>query len=208
MRIETGTARAAAGVIAIIGWVGLAVQLSAVFDQVGSLAGAIWVMLRFFTIWTNVLAAAVFTGIALGQPYLRSQSLLGLMTLSILFVGAAYVLLLRGLIELSGGAVAANLILHYIVPVLAPLFWLLFAPKGALKWRDPVLWAIYPLTYFAYALVRGASDGKYPYPFMDIPKVGWASALTTVGIILVAYLLVGTVFVWLGRLLDPTRGQA
>ena len=208
MRMETGTARAAAAVIAIIGWVGLSVQLSAVIDQVGSAAGAMWVMLRFFTILTNVIAAAVFTGIAFGQPAFRSQSLLGLMTLSILFVGAVYVLLLRGLVELSGGAATANLILHYIVPGLALLFWLLFAPKGALKWGDPVLWAIYPLAYFAYALVRGASDGKYPYPFMDIPKVGWTSAVTTVAIILVAYLLVGTFFVWLGRLLDPTRREA
>ena len=208
MRIETGVARAAAGVIALIGWFGLAVQLSAVTDQVGSAAGAVWVMLRFFTILTNLIAATVFTGIALGQPAFRSQSLLGLMTLSILFVGAVYLLLLRGLVELSGGAATANLILHYIVPGLAPLFWLLFAPKGALKWRDPVLWAIYPLVYFAYALARGASDGKYPYPFMDIPKVGWASALTTVAIILVAYLLVGTVLVWLGRLLDPTKREA
>ena len=205
MRMETGTARAAAAVIAIIGWVGLSVQLSAVIDQVGSAAGAMWVMLRFFTILTNVIAAAVFTGIAFGQPAFRSQSLLGLMTLSILFVGAVYVLLLRGLVELSGGAATANLILHYIVPGLTLLFWLLFAPKGALKWGDPVLWAIYPLAYFAYALVRGASDGKYPYPFMDISKVGWTSALTTVAIILVAYLLVGTFFVWFGRLLDPTR---
>ena len=208
MRMETGTARAAAAVIAIIGWVGLSLQLSAVIDQVGSAAGAMWVMLRFFTILTNVIAAAVFTGIAFGQPAFRSQSLLGLMTLSILFVGAVYVLLLRGLVELSGGAATANLILHYIVPGLTLLFWLLFAPKGALKWGDPVLWAIYPLAYFAYALVRGASDGKYPYPFMDIPKVGWTSAVTTVAIILVAYLLVGTFFVWLGRLLDPTRREA
>ena len=208
MRIESGRARATAGAIALIGWVGLIVQLSAVADQVGSSAGAIWIMLRFFTILTNLIAAVVFTGIALGQPAFRSQNLLGLMTLSILFVGAVYVLLLRGLVELSGGAAAANLILHYIVPSLASLFWLLFAPKGALKWRDPVLWAVYPLAYFAYALARGASDGKYPYPFMDIPKVGWTSALTTVAIILVAYLLVGMAFVWLGRLLNRTQMQA
>lgn len=208
MRIDSGPARATAGAIALIGWVGLAVQLSAVTDQVGSAAWAVWIMLRFFTILTNVIAAVVFTGIALGQPAFRSQGLLGLMTLSILFVGAVYVLLLRGLVELSGGAATANLILHYIVPSLAPLFWLLFAPKGALKWRDPVLWAIYPLAYFAYALARGASDGKYPYPFMDIPKVGWASALTTVAIILVAYLLVGTAFVWLGRSLNRAEREA
>ena len=70
-------------------------------------------MLRFFTILTNAIAAAVFTGIAFGQPAFRSQSFLGLMTLSILFVGAVYVLLLRDLVELSGVAATANLILHY-----------------------------------------------------------------------------------------------
>lgn len=202
MRIDSGPARATAGAIAFVGWTGLAVQLSAVTDQVGSVAGAVWVMLRFFTILTNLIAAVVFTGMALGQTAFRSQSLLGLMSLSILFVGAVYVLLLRGLVELSGGAAIANVILHYIVPILATLFWLLFAPKGALKWGDPLQWAIYPLAYFAYALARGASDGKYPYPFMDIPKVGWTSALTTVAIILIAYLLVGMGFVWLGRWLD------
>ena len=205
MRIETGLARTAAGLISLIGWVGLAAQLSAVTDQVDSVAGAIWIMLRFFTIWTNLIVVVVFTGIALGHPAFRSQRLLGLVTLSILFVGAVYVVLLRGLVELSGGAATANLILHYIVPGLALLFWLLFAPKGAMNWRVPFLWASYPLAYFAYALVRGARDGKYPYPFMDIPTVGWASALTTVAIILCAYLLVGIILVWIGRFLDPHR---
>ena len=115
--------------------------------------------------------------------------------------------LLRGLIELSGGAATANVILHYVVPVLAPSYWLMFAPKSELQWRDPVLWAAYPLAYFAYALVRGAADGKYPYPFMDIPKVGWASALATVAIILIAYLAVGTALVWLSRLMDRSGGD-
>ena len=206
MRIETRVARAAAATIALIGWVGLAVQLGAVTEQVGSAAEAVWIMLRFFTILTNLIVAVVLTGIALGQPTFRSQSLLGLMTLSILFVGAVYVLLLRGLVELSGGAAIANLILHYIVPGLVPLFWLLFVPKGALKWRDPLFWSIYPLAYFAYALARGAVDGKYPYPFMDIPKVGWASAVATVAIILIAYLLVGMILVWFSRSSDRANG--
>ena len=140
MRIETRVARAAAAIIALIGWVGLAVQLGAVTEQVGSAAEAVWIMLRFFTILTNLVVAVVLTGIALGQPTFRSQSLLGLMTLSILFVGAVYVLLLRGLVELSGGAAIANLILHYIVPGLVPLFWLLFVPQGRPEMaRSPVL---------------------------------------------------------------------
>lgn len=199
MRIETTGARIAAGLIALLAWVGLAVQLVTVTAQVGSATEAVWVILRYFTVVTNLLAAVILTGLAFGHSAFRSQRLLGLLTLSILFVGAVYVVLLRGLVELSGGALFADTVMHYVVPSLTPLFWLLFAPKGALRWRDPLLWAIYPLAYFAYALTRGASDGKYPYPFMDIPAVGWPSALTTVAIILMLYLLVGLVLVWLGR---------
>lgn len=199
MRIETTVARTAAGLIALLAWVGLAVQLVTVTAQVGSATEAVWVILRYFTVVTNLLAAVILTGLAFGHSAFHSQRLLGLLTLSILFVGAVYVVLLRGLLELSGGALFADTVMHYVVPSLTPLFWLLFAPKGALRWRDPLLWAIYPLAYFAYALTRGASDGKYPYPFMDIPAVGWPSALTTVAIILILYLLVGLVLVWLGR---------
>ncbi len=206
MRIESRIARFAACIIALIGWVGLAVQLSAVINQVGSTASALWIMLRFFTVLTNLLVAIVLTGIVLGVAACRSQRLLGLMTLSILLVGAVYVLLLRGLVELSGGAATANLILHYIIPSLTVLFWLLFAPKGALNWRDPLLWALYPLAYFFYALARGAMGGKYPYPFMDIPKIGLASTMTNVTIILIIFLVIGSLFVWLGRFLDrPQR---
>lgn len=208
MRIESGTARTAAGVIALIGWVGLALQFSSTTEQVGSAAGAVWVMLRYFTILTNVLTAVVFTGVALGRPAFQSQSLLGLVTLSILFVGVVYNLLLRGLVELSGGAATADLILHYIVPILAPLFWLLCAPKGSIPWRHAGLWAVYPLAYMVYALTRGASDGRYPYPFMDVPKVGWSSTLTTIAIMIVAYLVVGFVLIWLGRLLGRSETEA
>lgn len=208
MRIESWIARSTAGVIALIAWVGLVVQFIAVAEQGGSAAEALWIILRYFTVVTNLLVAVVLTGVALGRPGCRSQSLLGLVTLSILFVGAVYVVLLRGLVELSGGALIADIITHYVVPSLTPLFWLLFAPKGRLRWHDPLLWAIYPLVYFAYALMRGASDGKYPYPFMDIPKVGWPAALTTVAIILVIYLVVGLVFVWLGRWLDRSQREA
>ena len=208
MRIESGAARIAAGAIALIAWVGLVLQFNSVTDQGRSAAEAAWIILRYFTVVTNLMAAVVLTGIASGQSAFRSQRLLGLLALSILFVGVVYVVLLRGLVELSGGALIANTLLHYVVPALTPLFWLLFAPKDALRWRDPLLWAIYPLAYFAYALTRGASDGKYPYPFMDIPKVGWPSALATVAIILIVYLTVGLVFVWLGRRIGGSNRKA
>ncbi|ADL01098.1 Pr6Pr family membrane protein [Brevundimonas subvibrioides] len=206
MRIETASARVAAGLIALLAWIGLAVQFVAVTAQVGSVTEAVWVMLRYFTVLTNLLAALVLTGLAVGQSACRSPRLLGLLTLSILFVGVVYAVLLRGLLELSGGALFADTVMHYVVPSLVPVFWLLFAPKGALRWHDPVIWAVYPVAYFVYALARGASDGKYPYPFMDIPVVGLPSALATVAIILILYLAAGLLLVGLGRWMGRSGG--
>ena len=206
MRIESGVARIAAGVIAAIAWGGLLEEFMAVTAQGVSVAESAWIILRYFTVLTNLLAAAVFTGVAFGLRAAQSQRLLALLALSILFVGVVYVVLLRGLVELSGKALIADMIMHYVVPFLIVLFWLLFAPKAALRWSDALLWSAYPLAYFFYALTRGASDGIYPYPFMDIPKAGWPSVLTAVVIILALYILVGLVLVWLGRWLDgPLR---
>ncbi|QJP13228.1 hypothetical protein G3545_05935 [Starkeya sp. ORNL1] len=199
MGSESGAARMAAAAIALIGWVGLAVQFSATFEQSGSLAVTVWILLRYFTILTNLLVAIVFTGIALGKPAFRSPALLGGITLAILLVGVTYNLVLRGLIELHGAAKLANFILHDMVPVLVPLFWLLFAPKGGLRIRDGLLWSLYPGAYLAYALTRGEIENKYAYPFMDVAKIGWLQTATNAFVILLGFLAAILALVWLDR---------
>ena len=47
-------------------------------------------------------------------------------------------------------------------------------------------------------------DGRYPYPFMDISKIGWTATLTTVTVMLAAFLLAGMGLVWLGRAMERT----
>jgi hypothetical protein len=198
---ESRTARTVAGVIALIAWLGLAVQLNAVIEQNGSLTETLWVLLRYFTIITNLLAAVVFTGIALGKSAFGSPVLLGGLTMAMVFVGVIYVLFLRGLLELSGGAKLADFILHYVSPVIVFLFWLVFAPKGALRNSNPLLWVIYPLTYGVYALARGAIDGKYAYPFIDVAQIGWLHAITNILMMALSFLVAGFAMVWLDRLL-------
>ena len=205
MGLESGTARAVAGTIALIAWVGLAVQFSAVIGQNGSLFETIWVLLRYFTITTNLLAAVVLTGIALGKHAFSSPTLLGGLTMAMVFVGLIYVLFLRGLLELSGGAKLADFTLHYVDPVFVFLFWLVFAPKGALRNSYPLLWVIYPLAYGAYALTRGAVDGKYAYPFIDVAQIGWLQAATNILLMALSFLAAGFAMVWLDRLLGRRK---
>jgi hypothetical protein len=173
MSVTSGLARAAAGAIALVVWTGLAVQFAASVELVGSTAAALWIMFRYFTIIANLLAALALTGVALGRPQPEAPRLLGGVALAMLLVGIVYGLLLRGLLELSGGAKLADLLLHSVTPILVPLFWLTFVRKGGLSRRDPWLWSLLPVAYFIYALARGAIEGVYAYPFLDVAKIGW-----------------------------------
>ena len=98
----TGSERGAAALIALVAWVGLVVQFAVLFGSRGSAVAALWVMLRFFTILTNLLVAVLFTGIAAGRPAFAAPWAVAGTTLAILLVGIIYVLLLRGLHPLAG----------------------------------------------------------------------------------------------------------
>ena len=186
---------AAAALVAIICWAGLAIQFSATFANQHHVVPTLWVLLRFFTVITNLAVAIVMTWVATGGR--ASARLLGGITISILLVGAVYMLLLRGLLELSGGALLADLLLHKVSPIAMALWWLLFAPRKALRWADALWWCLYPLGYFAYALARGHFDHRYPYPFVDVGKLGWTQTLINAGGIAMAFMLAGFVVVWI-----------
>lgn len=207
MTTLSGAARGLAGVVALVAWAGLSIQFAASFGRVGSALGAAWMMLRYFTVITNLLLALVLTGVALGRPRAAAPSLLAGVALAILLVGVVYNLLLRDLLDLSGGARIADVLLHQAAPALGVIFWLAYAPKGALRPLDPVIWAIYPLAYFAYALARGAAEGVYAYPFMNVRQIGWAATGINAVAIAVGFLAAGYVVVWLdGRLARRRSG--
>ena len=190
-----------AALIAVITWVGLAVQFHATFALVGSLGSTLVVLLWYFTITTNLLVAVVFTGIAIDREPLARPSLLGATTLYILLVGVIYGLLLHGSQELSGGSAIANIVLHMVTPIVVPIFWLIFIPKGKLTRRDPLFWAIYPLAYLFYALIRGEFTGRYPYPFLNVNNLGWGHTVLNAFLIAVAFLVASWFFVLLDSLL-------
>jgi hypothetical protein len=197
--------RTAAAGVAAVAWIGLAVQCLALYNQNSSVLLTLWIVLGFFTITTNVFVAAVFSGIAADRTALRSDGMAGGAMLSIVLVGVIYALLLHGLTELSGGSAVANVLLHMVTPVIVPLFWIFFARKGGLTWRHPLLWAIYPLVYLAYALARGAATGKYAYPFLNVNKLGWVQTALNAAVIAVGFMLCGFAVVWVDRRIGSRR---
>jgi hypothetical protein len=190
-------ARFTALLIALVAWAGLAIQLRASIDLTGSAGAALWAMLLYFTVLTNLLVATTFSAAALSRRI--SPFAVGGVTLAILLVGVVFALLLNGLVELSGGALLADFLLHWVTPVLVPLWWFAFAPKGGLARRDPFVWMLYPLAYFAYALARAELDGRYPYPFMDANRLGWLQTGLNAVEVAAGFLLAGLLLVWLDR---------
>ena len=188
--------RSSAALVAAVAWVGLAVQFDASFGRAGSVALTIWTMLRFFTVLANLFSAVLFTGMALGKRAWARPFVVGGAMVTMLLVGIIYAGLLRGLIALSGGAKLADFLLHTVTPILVPLFWLLFTPKGRLRWRDPFLWAAFPLAYLPYALARGVTDGVYAYPFINVTRLGgmrvaFNAVAIAIGFVIVSFALIG-----------------
>jgi hypothetical protein len=195
--------RVFAAIIAALAWGGLVVQFFALFAESGSVMTSLGIMLVYFTITTNLIVAVLFTGMALGlRGFDRPVAVAGTM-LAIVLVGVVYHLLLRGLTELSGGSLVANVLLHQATPVLVPVFWAMFVRKGALRLVDPLVWAIYPLGYLGYALVWGEMHGRYPYPFLDVGQIGWGRMWLNAVAIAAGFMAVGWGVValdrWIGR---------
>ena len=192
-------ARIAALLVALVAWAGLAIQFRATLAQGYPLPETLWILLRFFTILTNVAVALAMSAAALGARL--SPRMIGGVMLAILLVGVVYVTLLRGLLDLSGGARLADTLLHYGTPFLVPLWWLAFAPKGRLEWRDPAIWSLFPLAYFPYALARGSYEGIYAYPFINVAKLGWTQVAINGALIAGGFLVAGNLVVALDALL-------
>ncbi len=96
-------------------------------------------------------------------------------------VGLIYHSLLAGRWNPQGLLFWVNHVLHTVMPIAFVLDWLLFVPKGRLRWIDPVKWLAYPLLYGVWTVIHGQLIGWYPYWFIDIGALGWNRALVNFG---------------------------
>ncbi|WP_206437523.1 MULTISPECIES: Pr6Pr family membrane protein [unclassified Mesorhizobium] len=188
-------------IICLSACTGIGLELSTLMNGGASIFGSLWVLIGYFTILTNGLVAVVFGAAAfLGERFDHPRLVAGVAAVMAL-VGVIFALLLQGLRTLAGATAEANFLLHQLNPVLVVLFWLLFTRKGTLSWRDPLLWALYPLVYLAYALARGAAEGKYAYPFIDVSANGWVGAMSNAVVIALGFVAAAEALVLVDRVL-------
>jgi hypothetical protein len=172
--------------------------------SIGLMAGAqplavIWRMAGYFTVLGNLATLILMAGVVLtGKIRARTA---GLITVVMAVVGIGYHGLLAGIWQPQGLAWWADHGLHTAVPVLVVLWWVVFAPKAGLVGRDAFKWLVWPIGYAAYALLRGFISGFYPYPFLDVSKLGLAQSLLNIGVLGLCFVVLGLLLIRVARLI-------
>ncbi len=161
----------------------------------------------YFTVQSNVIV--IVTSLILARDPARSgrwftvARIAGLIGITVTLV--VYLVALRPILDLSGLAAITDAGFHIVTPLLAVAGWVLFGPRARFA-PDTLLWSlVWPAAYFVYSLTHGALTDWYPYPFVDVTKIGYAAALRNLSIVVVLLLAVGALLVWLDRRL-PERG--
>ena len=201
-------ARWACAIIALVALASIGFQFRARWLELGDQAGVLsvlWYLARYFTHLTNALVALVLGMAALSGRWPRPARLAAI-TVWIVAVGVVYHLLLAATHNPEGWEVWASIGEHSIVPAATLALWLAAAPKANLTLAHAAIWALWPLAYAAYAILRGALDGTYPYFFLNPVKSGPGLVAAYVAGLGAFFILSGTGLVALSRLL-PQKVQ-
>lgn len=188
-----------APVIALIAWASVLVQMGYSIAhglaRGDSFLHATIDYFSYFTVTTNTLCALVLT-----VPWLAPQSPAGkwlarphmnaIAAGAIIVVGLAYHFLLSAINNPVGVEYVTDLGLHYVVPTLFTLHWMVAAPKQGLRFKHLPMFGIYPFAYFAWIVVRGQVMGEYPYFFVDVADLGLLTATRNAAGILLFYFTV------------------
>ncbi len=158
----------------------------------------------YFTTQSNLIAAGVL--IAAGATGLRRRrqgpalSLLrAVATTCIAIVGLVYATLLAPLGAEGGVPIPwANTILHIVSPIVIVIDWLVIGDRRRIPFRRIWLLLLYPAVWTIVVLIRGATDGWVPYPFLD-PSQGYGVVTIYCVGILVVFVVVGLLVLLVSR---------
>ena len=218
---ETGVAgtmsaaRLAAGVIAVVAWTAIAVQLGLNFGGAEAKGVPLWRvpidLYGYFTIWSNTLVALITTRFARGgddKGLLGRPAVIASTVVYIVVVGAIYNFLLVQYNPQTGLRLVIDTIFHTVIPLAYPLWWLVFVPRGRLDWGALLPSVVFPTVYGVFALIKGSMTGKYAYFFIDVGKYGLGQVLINIAALGLLYGVLMAVVIGLDRWVHRRRAVA
>jgi hypothetical protein len=199
---------------AALGWFAIVLQYGLIlrYKADGDLIAAAIRFLSYFTDLSNLLVALAMT-----LPWLAPNSRLGRFFLApsirtailtyIIIVALIYQVLLRQLWNPQGWELVADTIEHVVAPALYVIDWFAFVTKGTLKFKSALAGLVFPVAYAGYSLAHGAVTGFYPYPFIDVSKLGYAKVLTDMGVLIVVFIALGLLLIAIDRGLGAVKAR-
>ena len=149
--------------------------------------------LSFFTIWSNIVVAIVAGHFVYrpraASPWFRTLWLSALLMISV--TGLIYHFALADLVDTQGAAAVSNACNHILTPLAFVLVWLIVGPRGWISAKLIMASFILPLSWILLTLTRGAIIDAYPYPFVNVVKLGYGPVLANLAVILLACCVLG-----------------
>ncbi|ODT83847.1 MAG: hypothetical protein ABS76_02780 [Pelagibacterium sp. SCN 64-44] len=146
--------------------------------------GALGHFFAYYTILTNIVLVLIYLAEILPDAPLapfRHPVLRGMMAANIALVALYVFFVLRFLATLEELPLLADNMLHYLCPALYLLWWLVAQPHGRLRWPHLPPMLAPTLVYFVYVMARGAWVQEYPYPILNVLRLGYGQVLLNAG---------------------------
>jgi hypothetical protein len=202
--------RILAGVTAVICWETLAFQFALILRETTALQAsgtirfpiiaAVAAFLSFLTFHINAMAGVVTACAAVGLRRFEQTGRTRSAIAAYMIAGSiVFILALQPYWNHRGAQLAADILLHYLMPILYIAFWLLVVPKERLRWRDPFIWLIYPGIYIVALLIFASLSGFYPYPLIDMRVLGTGALMFNLAALMVTFLASGFAVVAVAR---------
>jgi hypothetical protein len=191
---------------ALLGFLAIFFQLSHLLQNVPGASAANF--FSYFTIESNIIAVislAISGWYAWNGESPRWLELLrGAATIYMTITGIVYNLLLSN-IDVNTPIPWINVVLHYTIPTIMVIDWLVDLPRTRVPVRTSLIWLGFPLLYLVYSLIRGPIVDWYPYPFLDPRISGYGTVAAMALAIAVAAFLFALIAAFSTRLhIAPT----
>lgn len=138
-----------------------------------------WNTFAFFTVQSNLIVGVTTLLLALNKGIssfvFAVARLSGLVAITV--TGLVYHIALARILDLQGWDQLGNQLVHTVVPLLTVAGWLLFGPRGRTSASIAKWSLVFPLAWLAFTLIRGSIIHWYPYPFIDVTKLGYGGAI-------------------------------
>ena len=188
-----------------MGWFAVITQLVLILiNREDSIPETLIKFFSYFTICTNILVATFFTAQVVKTdkfPFniLRTKGALTALTACIFIVGLVYQVALRSVWEPKGIQILIDELLHSIIPLYMLYYWFISIKRDNLQIKPISAWLAYPLLYILFVLLRGHFSNYYPYPFLNVTKIGYSKTFLHICIILGTAIVTTIILVFIGK---------